>query len=137
MVHNQVIAKVNSYVDEEMKELVELLNTFDNIQTIESCQGGNKESAFIHLLYGEDNKDNFYELVEFAKTLADSISEVVAKSEDIVSPIYLLCISIEWWGDKQHPFICLSMPSNHIAEITDVFHAVRKDSNYDTKDIQQ
>lgn len=46
--HKQVIAKVNSYVDEGIKELVELLNTFNNIQTFESCHRI-KESKAVNL----------------------------------------------------------------------------------------
>ena len=53
--HKQVMAKVNNYVDEGIKDLVELLNTFDNVWSIGSCQGGDGESAFIDFLCCDDN----------------------------------------------------------------------------------
>jgi len=35
--HKQVPAKVTVYVDEGIKELIEVLNTLDNVWALESC----------------------------------------------------------------------------------------------------
>ena len=65
--HKQVIAKVNSYVDEKIKELVELLNTFDNVWIFESCQGENEESAFNAISYGMDKDATFKKYRSFTE----------------------------------------------------------------------
>jgi len=51
--HNQVPAKVTAYVDEEIKDFVEILNSFDGLWTMESCAGYSDNKVCISACYGE------------------------------------------------------------------------------------
>jgi hypothetical protein len=47
--HKQVPAKVTAYVDEGIRDLVELLNKLDGVQTIDSCAGGDDYLAYVSM----------------------------------------------------------------------------------------
>jgi len=57
-VHKQVPAKIKAYVDEEIKELIELFNDFNGIVTASSCQGtSGKCRAHVYINYEVDDLD--------------------------------------------------------------------------------
>ena len=122
--HKQVAAKVTAFVDEPLKELIEILNTFDNISTFESCQGGDGKLAFVLMDYGD--LEDFDKVAAFthklAKALADAVNEGTGISPD---PSYDTDLAIEWGGDKRHPFIVIRFPSDSIGEVTRIFACVR------------
>jgi hypothetical protein len=110
--HKQVPAKVTAYVDEGIKNLVELLNTFDNISTFESCEGRSSKPAHIYMEYGEcskayDDGETLNHMIHFVNRLVRAFAKYTS---DIGSGGYLCNISIEWWGDKRFPFISIEMP---------------------------
>ncbi len=51
--HRHVRVKVTAYVDERMKELVELPNAFDGVSTFESCQVSRGQLAYACMNYGD------------------------------------------------------------------------------------
>lgn len=55
-VHEQVLAKVNVPVDKGMKELVETLSLFPDLQTIESDEGKKDGWAWVCFVYGDQEK---------------------------------------------------------------------------------
>ena len=129
--HKQVIAKVNSFVDKEIKELVELLNTFDDVITFESCQGRDHEPAFIMFNYGIDNEFTFDRAISFAKKLVASISEAIRESGcgflgEGGCPLYGLRIGIEWDGDMKYPYINIYMRFDEIKGVTKSFYRVKE-----------
>ena len=135
--HKQIAAKVTAYVDIGIKELVELLNTFDNVWTFESCEGGHGEQAYICLYYGEKGKTSFSKVAYFAHKVARLLSERIEHARDLIPSEYEVTLSIEWRGDKKHPFILIEMPSDSIREITNIFYDVRREFCYDTCDKQR
>lgn len=56
MEHPQAWVKVNVHVDEGVASLVEALNGFPGLQTVESCQKGENEPVWVCFLYGSDNE---------------------------------------------------------------------------------
>lgn len=70
--HHQVWAKVNTPVDEGIAELVSLLNSFPNVQTLESCQGTGKRPACVWFYCGNPTdlqdfeKNDWREIIQFA-----------------------------------------------------------------------
>ena len=125
--HKQVAAKVTAFVDEPLKELIEILNTFDNISTLESCQGGDGKLAFILMDYGDLSED-FDKMAAFTHKLAKVLEDVVKKGTGISpDPSYDTDIAIEWGGDKRHPFIAIRFPSDSIEEVTRIFAHVRNE----------
>jgi len=133
--HKQVPCKVTTYVDEKIKELVEILNTFDGVSTFESCQGRNGKLAYVYMEYGE-NEFNFEEVAGFAYRLASILARIAKKGIGISpEPIYDVNLSIEWWGDKKRPFVSIKFPPAHIKEITNIFADVQRVFENDKKNI--
>jgi hypothetical protein len=97
--HKQVPAKVSAYVDEGIKNLAELLNTFSRISTFESCEGRKGKLAHVYMNYGEfdkqyDDGKEFEGMAHFVNKLAISFAKHT--KEQIFSGGYLVNISIEW-----------------------------------------
>ena len=63
--HKQVWAKVNVPVDVGVKSLVESLNAFLGLQTLESCEGNKDESAWICFVFGNYWKHPWHDLANF------------------------------------------------------------------------
>jgi len=139
MSHRYVSANVRAFVDEHIKELVELLNTFDNICTYMSCEGGDGKYASIFLRYGTggDFLANTWEaylaLATFAKRLADAITPVLEESGGLKSPLFYLDMSIKWRGNGEFPIFIMEMPPCRLAEITQLFYKVKKEFDHSVK----
>ena len=119
--HKQVPCKVTAYVDEEIKELVELLNMFDELSTFESCQGRQGRLAFVYMNYGDcdisyDDSIKLEQMAHFVNRLAASFAHYTKDAID--GGGNWANISIEWQGDKRFPFISIEMPPCYIKEIT-------------------
>ncbi|MEW6532348.1 MAG: hypothetical protein AB1473_16075 [Thermodesulfobacteriota bacterium] len=65
MNHVQTWVKVNAPIDTGIAELVELLNEFPAVQTIESCQGTESEAAWVAFWCGEHWRRPWEDLCEF------------------------------------------------------------------------
>ena len=131
--HKEVPCKVKAYIDEDIKPLVEILNTIDNIATIQSCQGGNGRLAEVDLDYGNGSKpyDNgkwFHDMTCFTNKLVSLFAKYTGES---IIGGYHSNISIEWWGDKRYPHIHIVMPHNSIDAVTKIFSHVRRELNHD------
>jgi hypothetical protein len=133
--HKQVRCRVNAYVDKGIKELVETLNEFDMLSTFSSCQGEDDYSAHIYLEF--DNVSQSYdskylkEMVEYVDKLVILFSKYA--EQEIDSAGYNTNIAIQWWGDKNHPFISIEFPAKYIKEVTNIFACVRKQFRYDNE----
>jgi hypothetical protein len=134
--HKQVPCKVTAYVDEGMKGLVELLNTFDNISTFESCEGRKGKLAFVYMSYGDESKsyddgERFIQMSYFVNKLATFVGKY---TDGQIAGGYQINISIEWQGDKRFPFISIEMPYYCISEATrllSLFHGQYKNGRLD------
>lgn len=127
--HKQVPAKVTAYVDEGIKELVEILNSFDKVSTFESCQARQGELAFIYMTYGDydkaySNGKKFSEMTHFVNKLARLFAKYTG---DSIDGGHKTSISIEWWGDKRFPFISVEFPFDYVDEVTNIFACVQKE----------
>jgi len=109
--HNQVIIKVNTFVDKGIAEVVSILNQIDNVITFSSCEGKNsrnQENAHVYFYYGYPFKPDYHKMLSFAARLA----KVLAANDS-----YDTDIALEWIGDKETPFISISMPSEQIHSV--------------------
>jgi hypothetical protein len=121
--HRQVPAKVTVYVDEGIKELVELLNAIPNVCTIESCQGSDTRRAIISLDYGVDytNSDqpDLPALAEFAdkvwSVIRDSESQGVARAG--ISECTTLSIE---WHPRYHPTLIINVEHRYIDDLVSI-----------------
>lgn len=128
--HKQVPCKVTAYVDEGIRQLVEILNAFDKVWTCDNCEGGKNEQASVFFGYGKESTSN-QEVCKFICRLLTSFSKHI---DSLDCAGYRTNISIEWWGDKQKPLILIKMPSNCIDEVANIFAYVRKELENDNVD---
>ena len=101
--HKQVPCKVTAYVDEGIKEFVELINTFNGVWTFASCEGRNSEYAEIHLYYGTISKGGYKASANFANKLAQ-----------VLNPLLTISIALEWHGDNIMPCISITLSPKEI-----------------------
>ena len=74
--HKQVPAKVTAYIDEGIKDLVELLNSFDGVWTMSSCEGNTEDDALITLYFGERWNAPYQKLAQLANELAYALKDI-------------------------------------------------------------
>jgi len=133
--HKQVPGKVTAYVDEGIKKLAELLNTFDKVETFESCQGEDGRLAFVTLTYGESEGVSFGEMASFAQRFVGAFVGVTDASD--TEPVgYSVSISMKWEGSKKHPFIVIDMPYNCIRVATKMFSRMKSEFEQHRNNIQ-
>lgn len=116
-IHKQVPVKVTAYVDEGIKELIEILNSIPEVCTIESCEGNMLRPASISLDYGIDytNQDNpnINKLVAFADRLSGLIRNAELQNESYSGISDGISISIEW-HPRYHPTLFISVYRQYI-----------------------
>ena len=153
--HKQVPCKVNAHVDEGIKELVELFNSFENIETIESCQGnpeyngkdGLEGKGLVILDYYmdwrimEDTRECQLQASEHLARFAQRIYQAIyehdfgEKGWNLVSPDLIMStyICMEWGGfnmlqgDEKPHFGSLTLwfDNKHIKTLTEVIRKLR------------
>lgn len=121
--HRQVSAKVTAYVDEDIKELVELLNTFDSLWFSESCQGGVNEMASIVLNYGTLRDYDPVKTINFMERLVKAIRKIAIDQMDWIE--HSIWLSLEWAGDMRVPELVIKCSNADISRVTQVFRSVR------------
>ena len=135
-----VPVKVTAYVESGIKDLVELLNTFDGIQTVECCEGGEEGKAYVQIDCGIDHdtlEHNLHEVVDIAQLFADAFDNHKHKYAGI-SDIQLfrirhgeINISISWLANY-HPVIVIEFSLLYMKEIITILASLR-DGNRDTR----
>jgi hypothetical protein len=123
--HKQVPAKVTAYVDEGIRELVELLNTFDSVWSSESCQGGMNEMANIMLNYGTLRNYDPIKTMNFMEKLVKLIRRVAFQEMGLIC--HGIWVSLEWAGDMRVPYIVIKCAQADIKEVTQIFRCVRNE----------
>ena len=119
--HKQVPCKVTAYVDEGIKELVELLNTFDSVWTISSCENNEAEELELgELIQGWATITMYYKpLIEYNPKdyaeFADKLAGILRETEIWHS------VTLEWHNAGYYPSITLKIPCCQIKETTDAF----------------
>lgn len=59
--HKEVMIKINSLIDKNIVPLVQALNDFNCIITLDSCQGGDDRPAYIYFVFrGEQRKEAMF-----------------------------------------------------------------------------
>ena len=109
MEHKQDSIKVNAWVDEGILPLVEVLNQFPEVMTVDSCQGEDKERfahVYFHYCGPEGNTYSFVQGLSIAMG-----KHVPADNE------YL--IRLEWMAGGEKPLIMLTMQPEFIKPLAE------------------
>jgi hypothetical protein len=128
--HKQVLTKVNAYVDEDIKPLIEILNTLDKVWTFESCQRNRLNRGWVMLYYGDESTRQ-EEIIKFAKRLVAAVKKQIVKSNklypDKLFPILGdTLISIEW-SEGKSPYLYINFASDEIKQVTSIFSDIVRD----------
>jgi len=76
--HEQVFVKVNVPIDKGVKGIVSTLSQFQNLETVESCEGNTKRGPWICFRYGAYWKHPYCELTDFVLGyLAPHLNKIV------------------------------------------------------------
>src|SRR5208282_2848511 len=83
--HEQVWAKVNAPVDRGVVGLVEALSLFRGLETVESCEGNDREAVWICFRYGRYWVQPWQELAEFVfEFLAPRLLQKVGDNATVI-----------------------------------------------------
>jgi hypothetical protein len=116
--HKQLPCKVTAYVDKGIINLVQILNSFEGIETLSSCQGGDCDLAFVEMQYFPKSKT-----LHFITRLIKALNSKSNETYDVV-------ISMEWHNNKQQPIIIIEMPSDRIPIVTKLFSDAKAEIFY-------
>ncbi len=120
--HRQVPAKVTAYVDEGIKELVEVLNTIPNVCTIESCEGNTVIPARVLLDYGvnyDTDECDRHALVEFADILWETIKNSELEGSVPAGMIECVTLSLEW-NPRYHPTLWINVKKQYLNDLVNI-----------------
>lgn len=107
MIHSTKPVKVNAWVDKEIAPVVQALNKFTEIITVDSCQGGDGQNAYVHFICNS-NDDALY---HFVKDTSRMLSQNISCSDGF-------CLRIEWVAGSDYPMATLSMEPNMIGPLS-------------------
>ena len=110
--HEQALVKVNALIDKDIAPLVEILNRFKNILTLDSCQDG-AEGAYVYFSWtnGSTYQTNWKDLGAFLDQLSVRLRD-----------LGLCCgysLRLEWFGNNEQPRAQLVISPRHVAAVTE------------------
>lgn len=108
MAHRTVPIKVTAWVDEGVAPLVEALNAYPHVVTLDSCEGNGEGAYVLFTCEGEDPADFAMEL---GKALSHEPVEYVLRSE--------------WRTEQSEPLLELACPTNEINALAAAVTAFR------------
>lgn len=111
MEHREIPVKVTAWVDEGIASLVSALNEFEEIVTLDSCQGGDEHGAYVLFAYEGEAEAG----MEFARGLARRLSHDPAR--------YLL--RVEWQDGSTEPLFELACPPDQTDDLAEAISSYR------------
>ena len=90
--HIEVPVKVNAYVDEGIAPLVEALNGFLGVVTLDSCEGSGDSHAYVHFAIRGDSTGTF----SFVQHLSAGLGRQLPSSSEY-------SVYIEWGDEAERP----------------------------------
>ena len=102
-IHTQVAVKVNAFVDEGIARLVEALGLFQEIQTIESCEGSSEHRAYVYFVHCG-------EVDEFAQFIHKLSVQLGARQPACCEYVLVL----EWMAGTEIPIAKLELEKSYV-----------------------
>ena len=90
--HIEVPIKVNAYVDEGIAPLVEALNGFLGVVTLDSCEGSGDSHGYVHFAIRGDSTGTF----SFVQHLSAALGRQLPSSSEY-------SVYIEWGDETERP----------------------------------
>jgi hypothetical protein len=93
-------------VDEEIVPIVKWLNSFEGIQTLYSCQGGNIDFES-YISFVSDNYENIISVLETIRNIQNQNEKCFMRTEvDYNNSIFPLRYTIRWYDNKSMLDFC-------------------------------
>ncbi len=108
MDHTETLVKVNAWVDEGVAPLVRALNQFDDAITLDSCEGHQGESAYVHFC----SRAGVEELCSLVHRLSSFLGRRLPANDE-----YRL--TIEWVAGGTEPLATLEVHQGFIQPLAD------------------
>ncbi len=112
MQHREIPVKVTAWIDEGIAPLVAALNEHADVVTLDSCQGGGDELAYVFFAYRGDARA----AVLFAADLAAAL----APHEEAAD----YALTAEWRPGAGEPVFQLACPPDHADRLASVLSEV-------------
>ena len=113
MAHDTIPIKVNAWVDKDIAPLVEAISVFPQIVTVDSCQGGSDEKAYVHFVC-ESDEDVLHALV---RSLSRAMNTLLPTAD-------AARVQIEWVAGSDYPMATLVVEPKLIGSLTEVVRSV-------------
>jgi hypothetical protein len=104
-VHHEVPVKVTAWVDEGIAPLVLALNELPDVQTLDSCQGGDQRAAHVFFAHRGDAKTAAAFVADLAAALAPHDDEAD------------YTLTAEWRPGADQPVFRLACPATQADEL--------------------
>jgi hypothetical protein len=111
--HAQTLVKVNAQVDKGIAPLVEALNECPGVFTTGSCEGRERENAYVAFDVGGDKN----KLISFVESLSSALGGD-SRSCDVS-----FTLSVEWYAGGKSPNGYLRLPRRHIHALAEAIHS--------------
>jgi len=105
--HKQVVVKVNAEVDRQIAPLVSALNEFDEVVTLDSCQGDVGLLAYVYFTLSGGTRD----LLLFADELAALLNARLAARDNEYE------LHLEWTAGTEKPLAVLRTRPDYVNEL--------------------
>lgn len=112
--HRQVKVKVNAQVDEHIAPVIEALNHFENVVTVDSCQGKDDSKAYVYFTHSGSSG----ELLTFVDKFAASLNGYLNTREDEYR------LRVEWMAGSGTPLAELLMEQESISRLAHAIVAI-------------
>lgn len=111
--HQESPVKVTAWVDEGVAPLVIALNEFDDVMTLDSCQGNGCAPAYVMFCYRQD-----------ASAAAASVAALAALLSG-GTPDLEYALSAEWRPGAEEPLLRLSCPPSAVDRVAELLSVSR------------
>ncbi len=108
MGHEAVRIQVNAWVDVGVAPLVEGLNAYPDVVTLDSCQGGANQPAYVMFTTGDPG-----DLLALVPALADDLAQL---------PDCTATLSLDWWYGAETPIARLRCPPSEVDALAAYLH---------------
>lgn len=103
--------KINALVDKDIVPLVQALNSFDCVLTVDSCQGDNNNAAYVYFVYAGEHENE----VRFFYWLANELRKKTKCDYEF---------TISWLSENKNAMAKLLTQPQHINSLSMVIEGL-------------
>ncbi|UCG02472.1 MAG: hypothetical protein JSW11_00470 [Candidatus Heimdallarchaeota archaeon] len=113
MKHNEILIKVNAWVDEKVASLVESINCFEDLLTLASCEGDDENPAYVYFT----SVNGPFKLFDRVHMLSIAAGQAIKADDEFR-------FQIEWTAGSEEPMATLYVRRKFLKLLTQVIKGV-------------